>query len=78
VSALNDDIGGMLNVLVDVQRGMSPSEARDFLITGVMPDLSKPPLDETSPDNLRPLNETDARLWLGMITTKPRVETESS
>ena len=68
MSALNDDIGGKLSALVEVQRGMSPSEARDFLITGVMPDLSRPPPEEVEAEDLEELTETDARQWLGAIT----------
>lgn len=67
MSALNDDLGGMLNVLVDVPRAMSPVEVREFLVTGVFPDLSVPPPEEggASPEEL---DETTARLWLGTLT----------
>lgn len=68
MSALNSDSGGTLSTLVSVQRGMTPSEIEDFLATGIMPDLSKPPSEKIDPDNLQTLSETDARLWLGMIT----------
>lgn len=68
MSALNDDLGGVLNVLVDVPRAMSPTEVRDFLVTGVFPDLSKPPPEDADPETFRQLTETDARLWLGTMT----------
>jgi len=68
VSALNDDLGGVLNVLVDVPRAMSPTEVRDFLMTGVFPNLSKPPPEEASEETFTQLTETDARLWLGTMT----------
>jgi hypothetical protein len=44
VSALQGDKGGILNVLVEAQRGMSPAEIKLFLTTGQEPDLSQPPL----------------------------------
>lgn len=68
MSALNDDLGGVLNVLVDVPRAMSPTEVRDFLMTGVFPNLSKPPPEEASEETFTQLTETDARLWLGTMT----------
>lgn len=67
MSALNDDLGGKLNLLVGVPRAMSPAEAREFLITGAFPDLSRPAPEE----GVRPdveLSETEARLWLGTLT----------
>lgn len=68
MSALNDDIGGKLNVLVDVPRAMSPIEANIFLMTDVFPDLSQPPPEDASIESQVELTETDARLWLGTLT----------
>lgn len=67
MSALNDDLGGMLNVLVDVPRAMSPAEVEEFLVTGVFPDLSVPPPEEGGAEPAE-LDESTARLWLGTLT----------
>lgn len=68
MSALNSDLGGKLNVLVDVPRAMSPLEIQVFLATGVFPDLSLPPLEDRGDDSLRELTGTEARQWLGTLT----------
>lgn len=68
MSALNDDLGGKLNVLVDVPRAMSPTEIREFLTTGVFPDLSKPPPEEGGVKVETSLNDTETRLWLSSLT----------
>ena len=43
---LTDPMGGMLNELVEAQRGMTDWEADWFLRTGQLPDLSQPPVVE--------------------------------
>lgn len=68
MSALTEDIGGMFNVLVDVPRVMSPLEAREFLATGKMPNLSQPPPEDAEPEVGTELTETEARLWLNTLT----------
>lgn len=73
MSALNDDIGGKLNVLVDVPRAMSPSEVNDYLLTGVMPNLSQSPPEEFDPATLRPLGDMEARMWLGSLTASGKI-----
>lgn len=68
MSALTDPVGGMLNVLVDVSRAMSPLEVREFLITGTLPNLSQPPPEDASSETQTELSDTEARLWLSTLT----------
>lgn len=44
MSAVNSPDGGSLTTMVEAQRGMTPSEALDFLTSGIVPDLSQPPI----------------------------------
>lgn len=44
MSAVNSPDGGSLTTMVEAQRGMTPSEALDFLTSGIIPDLSQPPV----------------------------------
>lgn len=57
MSALTEDAGFRFTTLVEAQRGMTDAEADQFLLTGVMPDLSLPP-DETK--SLDEIIRTDA------------------
>lgn len=50
MSSLTDPIGGMLNQLVEAQRGMTDAEAIRFLQTGELPDLSQPPVESDEPE----------------------------
>lgn len=73
MSALTSTLGGMLNALVSVQRGMTEDEARQFLISGELPDLSKPPGGEESATaevtgNEPVMSEDAARAFLANIT----------
>lgn len=65
MSALNDPIGGMLNELVETQRGMTDWEADWFLRTGQLPDLSQPPInDPTLITDIPQVTEAQARDFL--------------
>lgn len=50
MSALTEDAGFRFTTLVEAQRGMTDAEADQFLLTGVMPDLSLPPTEPEVPD----------------------------
>lgn len=65
MSALQDPIGGILQIMTSAPRGMTEWEADWFLRTGQLPDLSQPPVnDALLATNTPEITEADARAFL--------------
>lgn len=65
MSALQDPIGGILQIMTSAQRGMTEWEADWFLRTGQLPDLSQPPVDEPPLlTDIPEITEAEARSFL--------------
>lgn len=69
MSGLHAPLGGMLDVMVEAQRGLTEAEAIAFLATGQLPDLSRDPEDEGVDVDLGPvlLDDYEAVALLGKL-----------